>query len=337
MKCQYPQRKTETNSDIDYQYEHRCGQCMPCRITKAQERATRIFLEGQQHEGASAFVTFTYSDEHKPQNGSISKEAPRALRKSIKKLALNSQLKIEKVRFYTIGEYGDESLRPHYHIAIFGIPLDINYQERETKSQKSYREIMHKRRNDYVEFQGFERLMLRAWSYKGHVDIKSLDTGLSQYMTNYITKGMSNAKQLPEGLTPEFASMSNNPGIGRDACYEIADLMMQRKYYPYQYENMRKDSTWKPINWSHLVRYDGKTRPLDAYMRKNIIQIMGGDGRTDQRKLLTMEMRSTTKPNQEKLKHGEYLLEFQSSEKQKNLNKIARWKKCRNDPNKTRL
>lgn len=92
----------------------RCGQCVGCRISRARSWAVRLYHEAQLHDNSS-FITLTYNPESIPENGSLDKaDHQRFIRR------LRKRLKPARVRYFLCGEYGEETLRPHYHLALFG-------------------------------------------------------------------------------------------------------------------------------------------------------------------------------------------------------------------------
>lgn len=95
-----------------------CGICILCRQETARQWAVRIGHEAQMHE-ESCFITLTYSDDYLPEWGSLNYDH---LVKFWKKLRnfMHAHHAGKKVRYYAVGEYGDESLRPHYHACLFG-------------------------------------------------------------------------------------------------------------------------------------------------------------------------------------------------------------------------
>jgi len=97
-----------------------CGQCMGCRLDRSREWAIRCVHESQMWK-ENCFVTLTYNDENLPKNNSLDK---RDLQKFFKRLRRKYEPK--KIRFYASSEYGEESLRPHYHAAIF----NFNFKDR---------------------------------------------------------------------------------------------------------------------------------------------------------------------------------------------------------------
>ena len=97
-----------------------CGQCIACRNKKRKEWTSRIILEAMAH-GDAAFVTLTYNDENLPKYGTLVPEHAKDWQKRIRYYAkerINADL-----RFFTVGEYGEQTQRPHYHAIVFGLPI----------------------------------------------------------------------------------------------------------------------------------------------------------------------------------------------------------------------
>lgn len=87
-----------------------CRTCHECKQTRANEWAVRCALELKDHQ-ESCFITLTYKENPLI----IDKED---LQKFIKRL--RKSIEPKKIRYFACGEYGDKSLRPHFHIIIFG-------------------------------------------------------------------------------------------------------------------------------------------------------------------------------------------------------------------------
>lgn len=157
--------------------EYGCGQCMPCRINRRRMWTTRIMMEMQNYAPDSClFVTLTYDDEHLPSNGSLQPRDLQLYFKKLRKLIAPSRL-----RYYAVGEYGEHTKRPHYHIILFGVcSLDA----------------------------------VRACWEAGHVHVGTVTEQSAGYVTGYVTNKLSNKSLLPAGCIPEFARMSLKPGIG---------------------------------------------------------------------------------------------------------------------------
>jgi len=94
-----------------------CGKCLACRISRRKEWSLRMLHELEEYNDA-IFVTLTYSDDHLPNNFSLSK---RALQLFYKRLRYSIQP--NNIRYFACGEYGPKTGRPHYHSIIFGLSL----------------------------------------------------------------------------------------------------------------------------------------------------------------------------------------------------------------------
>lgn len=101
-----------------------CGKCIACRVTRAQQWAVRCMHEAQLHE-ANSFLTLTYSDKNLPADYSVDKRTMQLFQKKLRKHLP------QRVRFFGCGEYGEQTLRPHYHSICFGwFPTDAKLYKR---------------------------------------------------------------------------------------------------------------------------------------------------------------------------------------------------------------
>lgn len=112
-----------------------CGKCMGCFLEKARDKAVQLSLEKmnpEYKENECWFITLTYDDAYLPihsyvdaLSGEVFNGAStelKDLQNWIKKLRDNNPNK--NIRYMAAREYGSTTLRPHYHIIIFGLPLD---------------------------------------------------------------------------------------------------------------------------------------------------------------------------------------------------------------------
>lgn len=182
MLCKFPFRQGVA--------EYRCGRCMPCRIMRRTLWANRLMLEYQLHESAS-FITLTYSQEHYPKGGTL---VPRDLQLFLKRV--REYVSPLRLRFFAVGEYGDQTWRPHYHLIVFG---------------RLSKELCEK-----------------AWPF-GWVQFGTVTSGSCLYVTKYAIKRMT-APDDPRlrGRYPEFVRMSLKPGIGADAVPVIAEAVKSK-------------------------------------------------------------------------------------------------------------
>lgn len=91
-----------------------CGQCIGCRLERSRQWAIRCVHEAQMYD-ESAFITLTYDDKHLPEDRGLKKKDFQDFMKRLRK-----HIEPKKIRFYHCGEYGETTLRPHYHALIFG-------------------------------------------------------------------------------------------------------------------------------------------------------------------------------------------------------------------------
>ncbi len=154
----------------------------------------------------NTFLTLTYDDENVPSHNGLEKTHLRAFVK-----ALRQQISPKKISFYGCGEYGEQHLRPHYHILIFG--HDFTVQDRELIDENNG--------NPLYTHPDLERLWKKGTAYIGEANY---DT--AGYTARYITKKITGEQSHDhyrrfDTLTgedtyvePEFASMSRRPSIG---------------------------------------------------------------------------------------------------------------------------
>lgn len=106
--------------DSPWNYVHgiaRCRGCIGCRHDRARDVSIRAAHEAQA-VGVSAFLTLTYAPQSLPWCGSLRKADMVGFM-----YRLRTHLRREhgaKVRAYWVSEYGERTLRPHYHACLFG-------------------------------------------------------------------------------------------------------------------------------------------------------------------------------------------------------------------------
>ena len=169
-----------------------CGQCTGCRVDRAREWSVRCLHEAKCWK-ENSFVTLTYNDENLPANGSLDythfQKWMRALRK-----------RVGPVRFFMCGEYGEVSLRPHYHAILFGYQFpDLRPWGRSPAGHPVYRSA----------------LLEELWRY-GNSLIGAVTKESAGYVARYCLKKVTGdrAEAHYGGRVPEFARMSLKPGIG---------------------------------------------------------------------------------------------------------------------------
>lgn len=178
-----------------------CGQCMPCRINSRRTWTGRIMLEQMHSLDRSSFVTLTYNEDHLPKDGTL---VPEDFTAYLNRLRGGS---LGKVRFFGVGEYGDKSWRPHYHLLLFGVdPL---------KWEGYLNEKWHDGRKNPAPL--------------GFVHVGECSRESAAYCAGYTTKKMlSKEDDRLQGKYPEFARMSKRPPIGAAGFRHIRELLYTR-------------------------------------------------------------------------------------------------------------
>lgn len=195
--------------DVTYQ-DIPCGQCLGCRLDYSRKWADRLMMEAREHE-FSWFVTLTYDDLHlptgarsDPATGEVLSFVP-TLRKRDVQLFMKSLRKAVapvRIRFFCSGEYGDKTFRPHYHLIVFGLPLDdLKFYKAGSAGQLYYN----------------SPTISKAWDEKGYCVVAPATYETMLYTSRYVTKklkGFESSFYKANGIEPPFSLMSRKPGIG---------------------------------------------------------------------------------------------------------------------------
>lgn len=157
--------------------EHGCGQCRVCRLNRRREWTARIVIESAGYP-VNTFATFTYSDASLPADGSLSDVHWRELTKDV------------GFRYFGVGEYGERTMRAHYHAVFFGLdPLKAG------------------------------AFLTARWPY-GFVHVgMDVTLAVARYIASYTVKKLTAKRteyqqEVLEHRRPEFARMSRRPAIG---------------------------------------------------------------------------------------------------------------------------
>lgn len=223
-----------------------CGWCLPCRINKARTWQHRIMLEAKSHV-ENSFITLTYSDETVPLNdsGDLVLHKP-DLQNYMKRL--RKRINNEKIRFFGVGEYGDKSDRPHYHVCLFGVGI-----------------------NDIKAIEN-------AWSIRsvsqGIVHVGQVTPESARYIAGYTIKKLTKSTdERLHGRTPEFmVSSRRNGGIGLHEVLRIARRLKESPYFDMD----------QVIN---SFTIGGKTFPLGGYLSSKLFDELGIDKTLKEEKL----------------------------------------------------
>lgn len=110
----WPYRTVEwTEKNEEYALSVPCGKCLACLSNKREEWIFRLEQEFKYSKSA-LFVTLTYNDWHLPGDRSLRKRDVQLYMKRLRKKDGTN-----KIRYFAVGEYGEISGRPHYHLLLF--------------------------------------------------------------------------------------------------------------------------------------------------------------------------------------------------------------------------
>lgn len=181
-----------------------CGQCLPCRINRSRLWMNRQLLESFSHD-QNMFVTLTYDDQNLPDHNSL---VPAHLRLWLKRL--RKAVSPRTFKFYGVGEYGQSGTRginPHYHVSLFG--LSGNTTEHGRGNRRFYSHTL-------------DAEVVQATWKKGQTFSAEFNAKTALYTCGYIVKRLtSHSDPRLQGRHPEFARMSNRPGLGAELVKEL--------------------------------------------------------------------------------------------------------------------
>lgn len=216
------------------------GHCIPCRLNRRRLWTHRLILEAYNHEKV-AFVTLTYNQENYPKNNSL---VPKDVTDFLKRLRKQTG---RKIRYYVVGEYGDRTERPHYHMAIYGVGPEEG------------------------------RLIEKAWG-KGFVYMGDITEKSAQYIANYVTKRMTRKwDERLKGRYPEFARMSRKPGLGADSLMPLVDGITQ-------YGVAKRLLELGDI--PNTIRHGKKELPLGRYLKEKVRELYGFEKKTTPKEVM---------------------------------------------------
>lgn len=197
---------------------HPCGKCLPCRLLKAKEKATRCVHEAKMHE-KNIFLTLTYSDEHLTSPKLQLRDMDlflKRLREHINRNATtDEEKKALRISYMYTGEYGELTKRPHWHIIIF------NYEP----SDKKYPEH-RKHQDDLGNLIWTSDTLSMLWG-KGTIEFGAVTFESAGYVARYAAKKLVHGHDQDHDYHP-IHNTSKGRAIGRTWI---------EKYYRHTFEN----------------------------------------------------------------------------------------------------
>jgi hypothetical protein len=235
-----------------------CGKCFHCRVNQANIWQVRLLLEAQTSYD-SAFLTLTFDDIHLPHDKNV---CPKFLQAFLKRY--RKRFEPHRIRYYAIGEYGDKTWRPHYHLAIFTRQTDI---KSEARIERCYLPCEDMRKRDLCTHDCAAQL---AWPY-GNVEVsRTLGKENACYITGYIKKKATKPYYDHLGdRHPEFMTCSTGNkkgekgGLGYAAVREIAEKF--------------RDTQGSGGRIIRSLRFGGRHRPLGRYLTNKLRSLLNVD------------------------------------------------------------
>lgn len=201
---------------------HPCGQCLFCRINKKREWIARLLLEAASHE-QNQFWTLTYEDARLPtilapvggttsaraayirqslsgSHASVAGQPGTLFKPDLTNFFKRFRKSVSNLRYYAVGEYGEQRGRPHYHVLAFGVSVD----------------------HDVLE---------SVWG-NGAVHIGDVESASINYCVEYALKSRKSRDLLELRRQPEYAVCSTNPGIGSFAIGEFRSAILRSQPLP---------------------------------------------------------------------------------------------------------
>lgn len=168
-----------------------CGKCMACRINRRRDWTARLLLHHAGHQGSSAWVTLTYGPSSIPTD---SQGRGILSRVDVRNFIQRLRRELGGLRYVVVGEYGDQTFRPHYHALLWFDAMDVSA----------------------------EWAIGRCWR-EGFISVGEISPTTVEYTISYILKRMVDPLDTRlEGRTAEFARYSH--GLGATALVELRRL-----------------------------------------------------------------------------------------------------------------
>jgi len=236
----------------------------------------------------NCFVTLTYDDENLPFGGP--RIRPTLHRPDFQKFMKRLIKKTKPIRLFYCGEYGENTLRPHYHALLFG------YRPKDGS--------LYSEKNDVNLYTSLE--LTNTWGL-GHVTFGECTFESAAYTARYITKKINGdlAEQYYQDRTHPFSGMSRRPGIGltwlekygadtysKDEIIIRSKAMKPPRAYDIAFEKTCKktnSNAWKKVRAKRALANFQKTNPvkLDPDFRY-AMQLRAGQ-KINEQKLQTRE------------------------------------------------
>lgn len=218
----------------------RCNKCLLCKQHYSKMWQFRGIAESNSSKNKTYFVTLTYNDRFKPKYG----VDIRAIQLFIKRLRNNlDKLNIQhSLKYFAVGEYGSNTLRPHYHLILWNFPDNNPYFTNTTKILN----FIEKSWSIYdFDTQLFNEI--------GYAYCKPCDSGSLSYVMKYVKK---NFTRVPKNCNPIFYTCSKY--IGYD-------------YFINNYEYLKSNPSLITLSINDNISNEVFTSPYPTYYRNKLM------------------------------------------------------------------
>ena len=201
-----------------------CRKCIGCRLDYSRRWANRCMMEAMKHD-ENWFLTLTYDNLHLPigkyGNATLS---PDDLTNFMKRLRKKFG---DGIKYFACGEYGSQTMRPHYHLILFGLHIDDISEW--FKLEQDGKVIAIKKKSKTGEDLFNSQTIRKVWS-KGDIYLGSVSWNSCNYVARYVLKKQQQQDETPHqklGIEKEFLRMSRRPGIGYNYFMEKKAIISQ--------------------------------------------------------------------------------------------------------------
>lgn len=249
------------NDYIQHVFDVPCGKCDGCLIQLRYEKALRIMLEAESHQGKTYFITLTYNNDNLTHPDLDHSDWSQFIKNFRQKYCQAKYCKLKnrntrwqkheytttfkKIKQVMCGEYGDTFGRKHFHGIIFNHTFTDYY----------FTGFYSKKSNPIHSSLSLEKL----WG-KGNVQIEEITFDLALYVGAYVTdKEMDNEDPNVGHGKKQYGLFGN--GIGLDWLKKYykdilvaGKVMLQDRDYPIpRYFHKKMAELW-PIEYSNWKR-----------------------------------------------------------------------------------
>jgi hypothetical protein len=276
MKCTNP-FNIKVNEKIK---ELPCNRCLACRINRTSEWTLRLLAEIPNYNGKALFVTYTYNELNVPVAHYRTKNSTSIIRETLQyedmtKYWKRLRKKLEKteknIKYLYVGEYGEQTNRPHYHAIILGL----------TKKQD-------------------EENIINCWGL-GNVNIGSATNASIRYTCSYIIE----KKDPKEYLPAEPPKMHCSKNLGKKIILQDLERIIENGYIrayngkrisiPKFIKDMYKDEFERIANEKEIEYY--KKNNIDHKYNKKHIEIIHYVEKENIQRNLNLEAQDKRKQN----------------------------------------